>query len=84
MANNKQIDTSGKPNYEQNIVAPSETMPALEEPTFQEKTAGSPGIEDVVKYHTNRPTRDIIYAKITKQEYPEKPCLISKETKTRE
>jgi len=81
---NKQPDTSGKPNYEQNITVPIETTPASEEQKFQDKTAVSYDAEDAEKYQVNRPTKDILYAKIIRQEYPKRLCLISKETKTTE
>jgi hypothetical protein len=84
MINDIQENTSGRPNYEQNITVPMETIPASKGQKFEDKTAVSYDAEDVAKYYVNRPTRDIIYAKIVRQESRKKPCIISEETKTTE
>ncbi len=78
-----QSDASGKPNYELNLQVSEKTTSSTGQ-KFQDKTTISYKAEDVEKYQVNRPTRDIIYAKIVKQEYPKKPCITSKETKTTE
>jgi len=76
-------DSSGKPTYELNVPPTQKTTSSTEQ-KFQDKTATSYEAEDVEKYQVNRPTRDIIYAKIIRQESRKKPCIISEETKTTE
>jgi len=83
MVNDMESDSSGKPTYELNVQPTQETTSSTEQ-KFQDKTAVSYDAEDVAKYQGNRPTGDIIYAKIVKQEPRKKPCIISEETKTTE
>jgi uncharacterized protein YgiM (DUF1202 family) len=82
MVDDMESDSSGKPIYELNVESVEKTTSSTEQ-KFQDKTAVSYNAEDAEKYQVNRPTRDIIYAKIVKQEY-RKPCITSQETKTTE
>ena len=83
MVNDMESNNSGKPTYELNVQPTQKTTSSTEQ-KFQDKTAVSYDAEDVAKYQSNRPTRDIIYAKIVRQECLKKPCITSKETKTTE
>jgi len=81
MVDDKLSHTSGKANYEQYITTSSETTSSSEEQKFQDKTATGYESKDFARYQINKPKRDIIYAKIVRQEQ-EKPCITSQETKT--
>lgn len=80
--NKVKSDRSGKPIYEMNIVSAQKTASSTEQ-KFEDKTAKSYEAEDAERYQVNRPTRDIIYAKIVRQD-DQKLCITSDETKTTE
>lgn len=81
---NKQNAQSGAPNYEQCAPESNATVSSSIETQFTNKITKSYRAEDIQKYQINKPTRDIIYAKIIRQVRPEKPCMTSEETKTTE
>lgn len=78
----KQANTSGKAQYEVNAEPPSETTSSVE-PEFQDKTVIAYEAADIEKYGINKPTREIIYANIVKQER-QPICTSSEETRTTE
>jgi len=84
MTDNKTPDSSGQPIYEQKRKTPKQTTSASVKPRIQDRIAKSYEDKDIVKYGIKKPIKEIIYAKIVRQEWQETICIESEQTKAKE
>ena len=84
MIDDKTPDTSGQPTYELTPQVPQETTSSSTEPTIQDRTIKGYEDEDIQRDRINKPIREIIYAKIVRQEPARTTCIASEQTKETE